>query len=329
MPATFGKLRPQELQRLIDYRGAPREELIVGSHLGRDCGVLDFDGFLVSATCDPITGVTNRAGALAVHLVANDLAASGAEPVAILVSLIFPPPGNVAAIEQTMREIDKTAKTLAITVAGGHTEISDIVNRPLIQCTGLGRLMKSRYPDVTKLQPADEIVMTKTAGIEGTALLAENRARELSRSMRPEEIARARELFEHLSVLPEGRIAAEHDIHCLHDATEGGVVGAVWEVCAGQKLGFTLREDAVPIHPLTGRIGRAFDLDPLKLLSSGTLLIFTPASQPLIQDLHQAGIPAARIGTVESDPACCTIRRRNGTIEPVTTCPLDEFWRIK
>ncbi|MBC7217542.1 MAG: hypothetical protein H5U36_05175 [Candidatus Caldatribacterium sp.] len=323
----LGKLSPRELERLVfPFQGAKRQEVVFGPYLGRDCGVLRFSSFYISATCDPVTGTTREAGTLAPHLVANDLIASGAEPVALLVSLLFPSGVSPEFVEGVMRELDETAREIGFAILGGHTEVTDAVTRPIIHCTGIGKIECEPLPDVTRIAPGDSIVMTKGAGIEGTGILALEREGELRGVLSEEELKRAQAFLRWVSVLPEGRIALSFSPHCLHDATEGGVLGAIWEVCSARGLGFEVEEARVIVFPETRRIAEHFGCDPLRLISSGTLLIFTPDPKPLLAALSSASIPAAIIGRVTKGPR--VLIRRDGTWEEIAECPQDELWRL-
>lgn len=323
----LGKLSPHELERFIfPFQGKKREEVVFGPHLGRDCGVLRFSPLYLSCTCDPVTGATLGAGALAPHLVANDLIASGAEPVALVVSLLFPPDTPPSFVESTMRELDGAAREIGFAILGGHTEVTDAVVRPVIHCTGIGKIEHEPLPDVTKVVPGDTIVMTKGAGIEGTGILALECAEALRGVLTDAELKKAQALLKKVSVLPEGRIALRFSPHCLHDATEGGVLGAIWEVCSAQGLGFVVEEDKVLILPETEKVARHFGCDPLRLISSGTLLVFTPNPAPLLAALQEAAIPAAEIGRVTESGRL--LLRKDGTREEIHECPQDELWRL-
>ncbi len=323
----LGKLSPRELERLVfPFQGARRQEVVFGPYLGRDCGVLRFSPLYLSCTCDPVTGMTRGAGALAPHLVANDLIASGAEPVALLVSLLFPPGTPPSLVEEVMRELDDAARGIGFAILGGHTEITDAVARPVIHCTGIGKIECEPLPDVTRIVPGDTIVMTKGAGIEGTGILALEKEEELREVLTEEELRKAQALLKNVSILPEGRIALRFSPHCLHDATEGGVLGAIWEVCSARGLGCEIREEKVPVLPETERIARYFGCDPLRLISSGTLLVFTPDPEPLLTALREASIPASAIGRVTE--GSCVLLRRDGTREEISECPQDELWRL-
>ncbi len=281
---------------------------------------------LISLTCDPITGSSFHLGLLATQVVVNDLICSGAEPVALLVTLIFPPGITENEIETIMREIDEAGKELGVSIIGGHTEISEAVNRSIIHCTGLGWIKDGYLPDVSKIEAGDYIVMTKGAGIEGTAILFSEKEKEWQNLLDEETINKGKEFWKMMSVFQEGKIALPFHPHALHDATEGGVLGAIWEACMSRGLGFEIEEGKIPVYPETRVLAQLLDLDPLKLISSGTLIIFTPQPLPLLQALREI-VPAEVIGRVVKDPTKVLIRQ-NGEKEEIKECPQDELWRV-
>ncbi len=322
-----GKISPSALERLVfPFQGKNREEVIWGAQLGRDCGVVQLGRELISLTCDPITGSSFHLGLLATQVVVNDLICSGAEPVALLVTLIFPPGITENEIETIMREIDEAGKELGVSIIGGHTEISEAVNRSIIHCTGLGWIKDGYLPDVSKIEAGDYIVMTKGAGIEGTAILFSEKEKEWQNLLDEETINKGKEFWKMMSVFQEGKIALPFHPHALHDATEGGVLGAIWEACMSRGLGFEIEEGKIPVYPETRVLAQLLDLDPLKLISSGTLIIFTPQPLPLLQALREV-VPAEVIGRVVKDPTKVLIRQ-NGEKEEIKECPQDELWRV-
>ncbi|MGB4411714.1 MAG: AIR synthase family protein [Atribacterales bacterium] len=322
-----GKISPSALERLVfPFQGKNREEVIWGAQLGRDCGVVQLGRELISLTCDPITGSSFHLGLLATQVVVNDLICSGAEPVALLITLIFPPGITENEIETIMREIDEAGKELGVSIIGGHTEISEAVNRSIIHCTGLGWIKDGYLPDVSKIEAGDYIVMTKGAGIEGTAILFSEKEKEWQNLLDEETINKGKEFWKMMSVFQEGKIALPFHPHALHDATEGGVLGAIWEACMSRGLGFEIEEGKIPVYPETRVLAQLLDLDPLKLISSGTLIIFTPQPLPLLQALREI-VPAEVIGRVVKDPIKVLIRQ-NGEKEEIKECPQDELWRV-
>ena len=126
-------------------------------------------------------------GTLAVHITANDLASSGAEPVGILTCVILPPRTREKKLHDLMEEIILAANRLHIEVMGGHTEISDVVNRPVITVTGVGKVKKDKLVSTGGLRPDDDLVMTKWAGLEGTSIIAEEKREDLLTRI-PEQI---------------------------------------------------------------------------------------------------------------------------------------------
>ncbi|HXL02306.1 MAG TPA: AIR synthase family protein [Candidatus Atribacteria bacterium] len=322
-----GKIPPSVLERLVfPFQGKKRKEVIWGAQLGRDCGIVQLGKELISLTCDPITGSSFHLGLLATQVVVNDLVCSGAEPVALLVTLIFPPGISEKEIEIIMRELDEVGKELGVSIIGGHTEISEAVNRSIIHCTGLGWVKDNHLPDVSKIEAGDYIVMTKGAGIEGTAILFSEKGKEWQHLLDEETINKGKEFWKMMSVFQEGKIALPFHPHALHDATEGGVLGAIWEACTSKGLGFEIEEEKILVYPQTRVLAQLLNLDPLKLISSGTLIIFTPAPLPLLQALREV-VPAEVIGRVKKDPSRILIHQ-NGEKEEIKECPQDELWRI-
>jgi|YNPNPStandDraft_1061719.scaffolds.fasta_scaffold34071_3 hydrogenase maturation factor len=324
----LGKLSPALLEEIIfPFRGATRPEALLGAGLGRDCGILRFGGNLVAVTCDPITGAPDFLGFFAVQVVVNDLVCSGAEPIAMLASLIFPPESSLKMVQKTMEEIDLACRKFNVALLGGHTEISQVVRKPLVHCVGLGRVSNHDFPDVTRVVPGDVILMTKGVGIEGTAILAWEKGVELERVFGKKMVEKARSFLEMMSVVEEARLSVSFHPHCLHDVTEGGLLGALWEVCAGQGLGFEIEEEKIFVFPETRAIASYFAIDPLCLISSGTLLVFASSTEGILSTLQEASIPVFEIGKVTENPRR-VVRQRDGGIREIAECPQDELWRI-
>ena len=96
--------------------------------------------------------------------------------------------------------------------------------------------------------------------------------------------------------MPESEVAKEVGVTAMHDVTEGGVLGAAWEICYASGLGLILDKEAVPVTKATRQIAQAAGIDPLRLLGSGSLLIGCSQGKAMVQALRQEGIPAALIG---------------------------------
>ena len=244
---------------------------------------------------DPITGASKGMGTLAVHITANDLASSGAEPVGILTCVILPPRTREKKLHDLMEEIILAANSLHIEVMGGHTEISDVVNRPVITVTGVGKVHKDKLVSTGGLQPGDDLVMTKWAGLEGTSIIAEEKREELLTRIPEQLIDAAAAMREYISVVPEAAVAVDAGVTAMHDVTEGGIYGALWEVEASG-VGIIADLDKIPIRQETIELCEFYDINPYMLISSGCMLIGTPHGNMLVDRLAEHGIPAAVIG---------------------------------
>lgn len=274
-----------------------RPEVILHPGVGEDCAAIatSEDEVLVFST-DPITGASKGMGALAVHITANDLASSGAEPVGILTCIILPPRTREKKLKDLMEEISLACRALNIEIMGGHTEVSDVVNRPLITVTGVGKVKKDKIVSTGGLQPGDDLVMTKWAGLEGTSIIASEKQEELEKRLPTQLIETAKAMKEQISVLPEAKIAVELGVSAMHDVTEGGIFGALWEMGEAAGVGIIADLKKIPIRQETIEICELFDINPYMLISSGCMLIGTSQGNLLAEELQKQGIPAVVIG---------------------------------
>jgi len=292
-----GKLPPALLRRLVFGRlGVRRPETLVRAAYGEDSAVLDLGDDLVVLSSDPITAAGARAGWLGVHVACNDVAANGGTPVAVLLTILVPEGAPPSVVGTVMRDAHQAARELGVEIVGGHTEVTPGLSRLLLALTAVGRAPRGRHLTSAGARPGDALLLTKAAGLEGTAVLAHDFADTLRGHVSAVALRRARGFLRELSVVPEARVAAESGATALHDVTEGGVLGALYELAAASGVGFAVRAADVPVRPETAAICRALGLDPLRLLGSGALLIATPDGPALIEALATHGIAATVLG---------------------------------
>lgn len=286
-----GKLSPQELQSIIfDTIKRRREEVHITAGIGEDCAAIKCEDYIL-VTTDPITTKCNNPARLAININANDIAASGGEPIAVTLTLLVPVGSNTEEIKAIMLEAEKAAEELNIEIVGGHTEFTDAVNRIVVNCTMLGR---SVNPIATSgARDGDYIIMTKYAGIEGTLILAESQDHELHSYVDQLEYMR-----NNLSVIKEGQIAKSLNISSMHDITEGGVFGAVAELCGNRGIGAVIDVKAIPVLPVTSALTNKYSLDVYKLISSGSMLITSSEPHMVINKFESEGIKATIIGMI-------------------------------
>lgn len=310
-PLPEGKLPPDLLERLVLPRtGVQRREVVLAAAPGEDAAALDLGGDLCVAASDPITGAGHHAGWLAVHVNCNDVAATGAEPVAVLLTILLPPGSPAVVLEDLMAGAHAAAREVGCQIAGGHTEVTPGLAQPLVVATALGRAPADGLVRSGGARPGDLLLLSKWAGLEGTAILAADCRQVLRARGVPEALLdAAADLGRWLSIVPEARVAARRGAHAMHDVTEGGVLGAVWEMIAaarrvqGDAVGAVVETTSIPLREETRAICAAASVDPLQLIGSGALLVAAPpdVAAGLQAAWQEAGIPAAVIGRVTGD----------------------------
>jgi hydrogenase maturation factor len=306
--------------------GAKRPETLIGAALGLDAAAVAFDADWVCVlTTDPITTAASGAGRLAVHVVCNDLAAMGAEPLGLLATLLFPDGVAPAAIGVITAEIDATARGLNVEVLGGHTEVAPGLSAPIIVMSGVGKARRDRLLTAGGARPGDALVLTKAAGLEGSHILAADFADRLG-DIPASFLEQARGYAAELSVVPEARLAVDLGATAMHDPTEGGVVGATWEMAEASGCGFRIEVERIMVRPATEAICAALGVDPLRLIASGALLIACRDGPALVHGLHDHGIPAAQIG--EMTEVGRQLIHPDGHIEAIVHLDPDEIYRL-
>ncbi|MGM0501495.1 MAG: AIR synthase family protein [Bacillota bacterium] len=323
-----GKVKIDELKGLIlNQITTNSPNVLVGPKAGEDSAVIDFGEFVAVMSTDPITGVKEGMGSLAVNVACNDIAANGAQPIGIQQALLLPPKITEEEIIAIVEDINSAAQDLGIDVLGGHTEVTDIVNKPLVSCTAIGKTTKDKFITSSDADVGDEIVVTKWAGLEGTSILATDFADKLAKlGVSAHDLELAQDLAADLSVIPEGMIGAEFGVTAMHDVTEGGLYGALYELTDASEVGFEIYEEQLPIHQSTKAIAKAFEINPYHLIGSGMMILTTPQGDELIAELRASEIKCAKIGQIISKDKI--IHKSNGEKEQLQSIPEDELWKV-
>jgi hydrogenase expression/formation protein HypE len=296
----LGKIPEAILKRtVLNQIKHRREEVLVGPAIGEDCSVLaiEEDEAIILST-DPITGTVHDIGRLAVHITANDIASSGAEVIGIMLSVLLPEGTVEAELRDMMQDIEGVCDQLNIEIIGGHTEVTKAVNQPIVTVTGVGKIKRSEVIKTAGALPGQEIVMTKWAGLEGTAIIATAKEQELLTRYSSSFIDKAKVLMDYISVVPESKIAREFGVTSMHDVTEGGIFGALWEIGTASKVGLEVDLKKILLKQETVEICEFYDINPYMLISSGSMLIVTDRANQLVECLQEAGITAAVIGHI-------------------------------
>lgn len=321
-----GKLPPDDLRRLVLGRlGTRRADVLVHAALGEDATVIEFGSECCVLSADPITAAGDRAGWLGVHVACNDVAAMGADPVGVLATVLLPEAADEGVVTRLMGDMHDAATELGIEILGGHTEVTPGIQAPILAMTAVGRAPRGRIVQSSGARPGDAIVLAKWAGLEGTAILATDLADRLEGRLPPATIVAARSCINLVSVVREGLAAAELGATAMHDPTEGGVLGALWELAEASHCGFELEAAAVPIRPDTLAVCGVFRADPLRLISSGALLIACPDAEAMVRGFQSRSLQAAAIGRMIAEERIVIQDGQRVAARPVWR---DELWRV-
>lgn len=293
-----GKIPESVLKRsVLRQLHSRRDEVLLGAGVGEDCAVLalEEDEVLVMST-DPITGTGQDMGRLAVFVTANDLASSGAEPIGVMLTVLLPEESEESLLKEIMRDAESACAMLHMQILGGHTEVSAAVNRPILSVSGVGKAKKGAVISTGGAKPGMDIVVSKWIGIEGTAILAKEKETELRGRYATTFIDRAKDLDAYISVLSEAAVAARSGVGAMHDVTEGGIFGALWEMAEASGVGLEIDLKKIPVRQETIEVCEFFGINPYELISSGCMLMAAQDGNFLVHELEKAGIPATVIG---------------------------------
>ncbi len=318
------KVLKRSILKKIDIR---RSEVLIGAGVGEDCAVLalDDDEVFVLST-DPITGTTKDLGNLAIQVTANDLASAGAEPVGVMVTALLPPEIEEADIKILMEDINAACEPLNMQVIGGHTEVTDVVKQPVVSITGIGKAKKDKIVQTAGCKPGNDIVVSKWIALEGTQILAKEHEAKLKEKFPARMIYEAQNFDKLLSVVPEAATAVKSGVTAMHDVTEGGIFGALWEMAESSGVGLEIDLKAIPIKQETIEICNFFDINPYGLISSGSMLMATEDGNKLVAELKKVGIHASIVGKATDSNDRVLINGENRRfLEPPKT---DELYKV-
>ncbi len=134
-----------------------------------------------------------------------------------------------------MQEIDYETKKLNVEILGGHTEVTRAVNKMVISCTVIGKGEDKSAVATSGAREGDDIIITKNLCLEGTSIIVNDYEKEVANILSEAEIKEAKSYIENISVVKEGLISGKFGVNSMHDITEGGILGAIWEVAKASK----------------------------------------------------------------------------------------------
>lgn len=297
-----GKLNTNLLDELVSSIKKKDPRVIVGPKVGEDAAVIDIgDKYLISTT-DPITFTSYKIGWYMVNVNANDIATMGGTPKWLLASIFLPEnKTDSALVKEIFHDIEKAADELGIVLCGGHTEITKGLDRPIVSGHMLGEVDKNKLVTNSHARVGDEIILTKGIAIEGMALLAREREKELSGKYGNLFVERVQNFLHDpgISVVAEAHIANQAaDIRAMHDPTEGGLATGLFELTKVSNTGVIIYEEKIHCLEETRILCSEYKLDPLGVIASGALLIVVDPGdrEAVLSKLVQNDIKCSVIG---------------------------------
>lgn len=325
-----GKLDSDLLKSLvfekIKYRN---EDVKVRPGIGEDCAVVSYGDYDCIMSTDPITAAASEVGRLAIHITCNDIASNGVQPLGILLAVMLPEGTTEEDVAEIMSQAADTATEVGVEIIGGHTEITPAVNQPVIVSTAIGKALTDTSQTGDSLAEGDVIMITKSVGLEGTGIIAGDYAEELEGVLNSEEMDNALSFLDKVSVVKEGVCAGKVGTHGMHDITEGGILGAVWEMCQIAGVGAEIDCDAIPMEKETDKVCRHFGIDPLRLISSGSMVIMVPEGkvEAMKSAMSEINVDISPIGIIRNRDFGIMMKV-GGNIRTVQPPDTDELYKV-
>ena len=332
----IGKIDEVMFRSLLMGKFGRRDpSVLVPPMTGVDAGVVDLGrGRVLVIAEDPIFTMPRLPlemfGRFTVHIGASDVAVMGVKPRYMTYSLLLPPETALEDIKRIVDSIHEAARGLGIAIVGGHTGFYPGFTTPTIG--GITVFAVARKKDIVTpagARPGDEIILTKGPAIETAGLLAALREEELLEKYPSALVAKAKSLSRAITVVEDAlAAAAAGGVTAMHDATEGGVMGGLFEIAAASRVGMEVDESLFVYPDEVRMVCEAFGIDPVRAIAEGSLLLTVrpEKSAGVLAGLKRKRIRASVIGRVLRDRRRRTIRRADGRTETLAVPQQDPFW---
>jgi hydrogenase maturation factor len=317
------------MSKLLELLPTSDIDLVMGPSQGEDAAVLRLrDGFLVIHS-DPITTGVKRAGYLAVHVAANDIAIRGVRPRWFLPVVLIPPSFTEQDVAELFEDMSRALREVGGVAIGGHTEVTPGIDRPFISMTSAG-YTTGRVILTRDARPGHLLYVIGRVGGEGAGIIAWDFedllvARGLDRLV----VERAKNYIYQISVMNTA-LSIKDYVSSMHDATEGGVIQAIREMAVASSTRAVVNIDDVFIEETVRDVSRAVNVDPLKLLSSGCIVASVPRSlsRDLESTLQELGVTYSRVGFLEPGSGEVVLTREGRILEVIVEDVVDEIYKL-
>ena len=243
-----------------------------------------------------------------------------------MLTFLLPEKLSEAKLRAMMEQAEEAAHAANVQIMGGHTEVTRVVNQPVISVVGVGKAKKGRLISTAGARPGMDVIVTKWIGLEGTSIIAKEKEAELLTRYPKALVDEAKAFDRYLSVLPEAATAVKSGVSAMHDVTEGGIFGALWEMAESAGVGLEIDLKKIPIRQETVEVCEFFDVNPYELISSGSMLMAAADGNGLVRALEAEGIHAVCIGKVtQGNDRVIVSGEERRFLEPPKT---DELYRV-
>ena len=329
-----GKLGVKELERLLKRYATKRDRsLLIGPAIGVDSAAVRVRKDVLLLKTDPITFVAEDIGLYALHINANDIAVMGGRPRWFLATILLPEGrATLKDAERVFRQISRAADEVGVTLCGGHTEVTPVVNTTVVVGQMIGEVERKGLVSSRGARHGDSLIVTKAIPLEALSILAREKAEELEKIVPKTTIARWRNFVKRpgIGVLKDVELTMKvTKPHAMHDPTEGGLSMGLYEMARASGVGLEVYRDRIPIVRGADRVFNYFGVDPMGLIASGTLLMAVDQedAERVVSTLERAGIPAAIVGSVKSKKCGINIIE-GGKKKPLRIYERDEITKI-
>ena len=293
----IGKVSESVLKRsVLRQLKTKNENVICGAGVGDDCAIFAFSDTGKLASCVQ-EGVISAVSIT--HLIqkcVNNLVADGAQPFAVSIALLLPETLEEPQLKAIMAEAEDACHSCSMQIAGGQTRVSSAVNAPVAVVTGYGKIEDDNYYIASAAKPGQDIVISKWIGLDGTAMLAKQYREQLLSRYPAYLVEEAAGFDRYLSIVPEAATAMKSGVCAMHDASEGGIFAALWELAEGAGVGLTIDLKKLPLRQETVEVCECCNVNPYELKSGGSLVMTTEDGLGLVAALEAQGIPAVVVG---------------------------------
>ena len=318
-------------ERVFPFVQADDPDIALGAAFGEDVAMTRIGDDILVSHVDPIVGAIGDIGWLAVHVACNDVAASGTPPRWIQLLVLVPRMEDVELLEQIMRDTSRAAKEVGAAIIGGHTGYSAGLSRPLVAVTAMGTASGRTPVRTSGARVGDHVLVTKGVALEGTAILAQDFADVgLRLGLSEEDLAEGRRVMAEVSVVPEALALAAEGATAMHDVTRGGLLETLLEIAYLSEVGIEVAFDRLPIPAIVSRFAQAFQFDPLRMISSGTLAVTVPPerTESVRRALRALGTAFAFVGQVAEGTGVHVTRDDKVVHYTEIRCEEDELARM-